>query len=247
VTQLLHPDGRVGWVEEITDVKNICRYIPALVLALGMIQSGLAQSTIDVNLGFGSGQAKANAGFDASSANFGLVCNSSTPAGSCLKTPAYGSFVMGGGANAMLWPKFGVGGEVNWQASKQTYANTTSTLGAVLQSRVTFYDFNGIYRPVNKEKVGVLLSGGVGGVNFRMYQNYSSGSLLGSSAYGSYPISSANHFQVHGGFGVQAYISGNLFIRPQFDIHYVPNFIQFGKNVVMRESVWLGYSFGERQ
>ena len=45
---------------------------------------------------------------------------------------------------------------------------------------------------------------------------------------------------------MQIYVSGNFFIRPQFDIHYVPNFIQFGTNLVTEEMVWVGYSFGNR-
>lgn len=57
---------------------------------------------------------------------------------------------------------------------------------------------------------------------------------------------SANHFQVHGGVGFQYYVSGNFFIRPEFDIHYVPNFIQFGRNLVTSETFWVGYSFGNR-
>ena len=40
------------------------------------------------------------------------------------------------------------------------------------------------------------------------------------------------------------FVKDNIFIRPQFDVHYVPNLHQFGSNVVTEESVWVGYRFG---
>ncbi|MGD0497092.1 MAG: hypothetical protein ABSC23_01515 [Bryobacteraceae bacterium] len=226
------------------DVKQICRYLPLLALALVSIQPGKAQSTVDVNMGFGSAQDKANTGLDATSANF-AECTASTTV--CAKTPSLSGFMLGFGANAILWKKFGIGGEANFQTGKQSYADLSATQGFLLKSRVTFYDFDGIYQPVNQPKTTVQILGGVGGVNTKFYEGLASGSLLGNSANGNYAISSSNHFQVHGGVGVQLYVSGNFFIRPQFDIHYVPNFIQFGSNLVTSESVWVGYTLGDRQ
>lgn len=221
---------------------HIRRYLPLLVLPIFCIQPSQAQSTVDLNMGFGTAQDKSSGGIDA---NTTLACTSATTV--CASTPALSGFNMGFGANAILWKKFGIGGEANFQAAKQTYADLSTTDGILLKSRVTFYDFNGIYQPVNSEKTVVQLLGGVGGVNTRFYSAAAAGSLIGNSAYANYPISSANHFQVHGGVGVQLYVSGNFFIRPQFDIHYVPNFIQFGRNLVTSETVWVGYSLGERQ
>jgi hypothetical protein len=57
----------------------------------------------------------------------------------------------------------------------------------------------------------------------------------------------ANHFQVHAAAGVKLYVKGNLFIKPQFDFHYVPNLTeQFGRNWVPEATVSIGYTFGER-
>ena len=54
-------------------------------------------------------------------------------------------------------------------------------------------------------------------------------------------------FQVHTGVGVQFFLTQHLFIRPQFDLHYVPNLTQqFGSNAVPEGKIWVGYSFGER-
>ena len=50
---------------------------------------------------------------------------------------------------------------------------------------------------------------------------------------------------MHGGAGVQIYpTGGSWFIRPEFDVHWVRNFDQFGRNAVLRYSVWLGYTLG---
>jgi hypothetical protein len=57
---------------------------------------------------------------------------------------------------------------------------------------------------------------------------------------------SSNHFQIHAGIGGQIYVTDHIFVRPQFDIHYVNNFSQYGRNLVTSEMVWIGYSFGDR-
>ena len=46
---------------------------------------------------------------------------------------------------------FGVGAEVNLQPAKSDYGP--------LQFRQTFYDFNGIYAPVNEKQIQVQLQG----------------------------------------------------------------------------------------
>ena len=51
---------------------------------------------------------------------------------------------------------------------------------------------------------------------------------------------------MHGGVAVQFYLTDHVFLRPQFDIHYVPNLTQFGSNLVTSETLWLGYTFGSQ-
>ena len=49
------------------------------------------------------------------------------------------------------------------------------------------------------------------------------------------------------GVGVQLYLTDHIFVRPEFDYHYVPDFTnQFGSNSVPEAMLWVGYSFGER-
>jgi hypothetical protein len=46
---------------------------------------------------------------------------------------------------------------------------------------------------------------------------------------------------------VEIFVNDHVFIRPQFDIHYVPNFTnQFGSNLAVGGMVWVGYSWGDR-
>jgi len=244
-------------------VKRISRYLSLPVLLLCSIQLVSAQSLIDLNIGFGAAQAKATGNGiegDYSSGNttennFGGPCplgNASDP--TCAKTSALSGFMLGFGANLMLWKNFGVGMEVSLEPGRPTYASVPgeSVAGVLtqtaytIQSRTTFYDFNGVYQPVNTHKATLQLIGGFGGANLKFYNNQSSSGLLGNSSYSSY-LSSSNHINLHGGVGVQIYLNDHMYIRPQFDIHYVPNLQQFGTNLVTQEMVWVGYTIGDRQ
>ncbi len=233
-------------------MKRTCRFLCVPVLLLAFFQLASAQSLVDFNIGFGAMNNKAsNTGIDSDPNNYFGACPLTVS--TCVKTNSMSGFFLGVGANLMLWKHFGVGMEANLQPGKQTYAqipavNSLLAPALTLQSRVTFYDFNGIFQPISTKKAALQLIGGVGGANTKFYTNYvSSGSPLGSSNFSQY-ASSANHFQVHGGAGVQVYLTDHVFVRPQIDIHYVPNFTeQFGRNTVVGGSVWLGYSIGDRQ
>lgn len=139
----------------------------------------------------------------------------------------------------MFQKHFGVGAEVNLQPAKSDYGP--------LQYRETFYDFNGIYAPINEKRVTLQLQGGIGAARtgFSFSQNSCVGTAVCSNV--SQPVGNASHFQVHTGVGVQFFLTQHLFIRPQFDLHYVPNLTQqFGSNAVPEGTIWVGYSFGER-
>ena len=60
-------------------------------------------------------------------------------------------------------------------------------------------------------------------------------------------VGSSTHFQLHFGAGLQIALTNHFFVRPQFDLHYVPNLTdQFGRNVVPEATIAVGYHFGER-
>jgi hypothetical protein len=156
--------------------------------------------------------------------------------------------MLGFGGNLMLWKHFGVGAEVSVEPGKSDYLSL-STFGTGLssdeiQSRATFYDFNGIVVPVRTKKASLQLQGGIGGMNLKFYENQSANTALtGNQSFNQF-FGSANHFQVHGGAGVQVYVTDHLFIRPQVDVHYVHNLSQYGRSTPIEAKVWIGYSFG---
>jgi hypothetical protein len=222
-------------------VRRIDRYLPLLALPFYFAVSANAQSSFDVNIGFGTARVgSSGAGIDNSlSSNAFGSCSPSSGDTFCQKTSSLGGFFLGLGGDVMLKKHFGVGAEVNLQPAKNDYGP--------LQYRQTFYDFNGIYAPVNEKRVALQLQGGIGGA--RTGFSFSQDSCVGTAVCSnvSQPVGSVNHFQVHAGVGVQFFVTQHLFIRPQFDLHYVPNLTQqFGCNAVPEGTIWVGYSFGER-
>jgi hypothetical protein len=138
----------------------------------------------------------------------------------------------------LLWKHFGVGAEVMFQPAKSDYGP--------LQYRQTFYDFNGIFVPVNQKKFQLQLQGGIGGAktSFSFTQTGCVGTAVCTTQ--TEPVGNTSHFQIHAGVGLQIFLTEHIFVRPQFDLHYVPNFTdQFGSNTVPAGMVWVGYSWGD--
>jgi hypothetical protein len=228
-------------------VRRIYRFLPVLLLVLLSLGVASAQSAFDVNVGFGGNWNKSLGLIDINTLS---PCTSSASA-TCSQTPDMSGFFMGFGGNLMLWPHFGVGAEVNFQPAKKDYLvfqqPGAGQFGDILQERTTFYDFNGIFEPVSQKRLTLQLIGGIGGAKVSFYEKVSqNSSVLGNSQYTQF-FGSSNHFQVHGGVGVQLYATEHVFIRPQVDIRYVTNFDQFKRNSVPGFMIWLGYSFGDRQ
>lgn len=212
------------------------------VLALVCASLASAQSGFDVAVGFGGTQApaaKTGITTDLNSCVLGTA--------GCQKTPSLNSFMMGFGFDLMAWNKFGIGAEVNFEPGKKDYVvfPAQNNFSYALKSRVTFYDFNAILEPVKTSRFALKGEGGIGAANIKFYESGTSTSaLVGTQRFTQY-FGSSNHFQVHGGVGAQIYPSGgNWFIRPQVDVHYVRNLDQFGRNAVMRYTIWLGYTLG---
>jgi hypothetical protein len=223
-------------------VKHFRSYLPLLALSTLCVPFASAQSSVDFMMGFGWAHASAlTGGID--SVDF-TAC--ATPGaigidgGTCEANPKLNAFFLGFGGDAILWKHFGIGGEVSVQPSRDTYGP--------LQSRVTLYDFNGIWAPVNSKRVEVLAEGGIGGArtSFSINESGCVGTAVCSTAIE--PVGNANHFQVHGGIGVSLFVTDHIFIRPQFDVHYIRNFnTDYGTNFVPQAMVWVGYNFGDRK
>jgi len=221
-------------------VRRIFHYLPLFLLPAFFVPLAHAQYGFDIGIGFGAMQDKASGnGLDY---NTLASCTTATDS-SCINTSSLNSVAMGISGNVMAWKHFGVGAEVNFQPNKPTYLNALAPAGYNIQSRMTLFDANGIYQPVRTKKVAFQVSGGLGLANLRYYENAQTGTGIGPSNYTQY-FGSNNHFQVHAGVGVQFYLTDHIFLRPQFDIHYVNNLGQFGSNIITSETIWLGYTFG---
>ena len=211
-------------------MNRVYRYLPLLFC----IPFAYAQSALDVNLGFGTVHNKAaDGGIDSST---GASCTTGT---TCLRTPSLSGFFMGFGGTIMASKRFGFSGEATLQPRKQDYAG--------FQSRQIFYDVNAVFAPVNEKKVMVRLEGGIGGATTSF--SYTASSCVGTAVCQSQSqaVGSSKHFQIHAGAGVQLYLNEHVFIRPQFDLHYVPNFTnQCGSSMAPGAMVWIGYSVGDR-
>src|ERR1019366_782223 len=139
---------------EIFHVKRIFRYLPLMLLPIFSVPMVNAQSAFDINIGFGAVQDKASS----TQVDQDLqACTANDPAPPCVSTPSLSGFILGFGGDIILTKGFGFGADVNIQPAKQTYINlNASAAGAGLsslavQSRMTFYDFDGIYEPINKK------------------------------------------------------------------------------------------------
>ena len=223
-------------------MRRLFCHFPLLSLAICLAPFASAQRSIDLNIGFGTARVGSNgSGLD----NANSLTN---PFGSCSPTsgdtfcqanPGLGGFFLGLGGDVMIQKHLGFGAEVNLQPSRSDYGP--------LQYRQTFYDFNGIYAPINEKRVQLQLQAGIGGAstNFAVSQSACVGTAVCSNV--SQTVGNSTHFQLHAGIGLQLFLSQHLFIRPQFDLHYVPGLTdQFGSNAVPEGTVWLGYTFGDR-
>ena len=230
-------------------MKSICRYLSLPVGLALCIQLAHAQNTFDVNIGFGAVQDKASAtGIDQISL---LSCSPATDT-TCSTTPSLSGFMLGFGGRVLFWKHFGIGGEVNLQPAQQTYVNLQPAVTSIgqpavnLNSRVIFYDFDGIYQPIGEKRVALQLEGGIGGANMRFYETSSGTNALVCSsttsqyAASSQPLSGARRRG-------REDLSHRQPVHPA-PVRYPlrPNFTQFGSNLVTEETVWLGYSLGER-
>jgi len=200
-----------------------------------------AQSALDVNVNFGGAWNSATGlGIDnLNSSNALGVCIPRSADTFCQATSKLDGFFLGFGGDIMFRQKLGVGAEVNFQPMHQDYEP--------LRSRQTFIDVNGIYDPYISKRATVQLQGGIGSArtSFTIAQNSCVGTAVCSKQVSS--LGSANHFQVHLGAGLQIAVTEHIFIRPQFDLHYVPNFTdQYGSNWAPAATVAVGYHFGER-
>ncbi len=233
-------------------MRRICRYLP-LSLLLSLFPVAYAQSQFDINMGFGAAQAKATTTpieGDQLSTNALNSCTTSTSCTDPVLPSSLNSFMLGFGGTVLLKHNLGFGIDFTTQPSKQTYVNIPAAganyPGYTIQSRTTFYDFDAVYQAVSSKRAALRIFGGIGGDNLKFYESESSTTALtGTQSYSSY-AGSSNHFAANFGAGVMIYLTDHMYIEPQFKAHWVNNLTQFGTSFVTEETVWVGYSWGNK-
>ena len=222
-----HPIIEIGDQEEV-DVLNlkIYRVMPVMFILLVRVSRVREGTNGDVYFGGGS----ASDGSTNQSINtFGD--------GNVYHTPKLGGAFGKFGADYMFKPTLGFGGEYSFRFAQAPYAG--------LNYRPKFYDFNAIWMPISSSKQVVPeLQAGIGGATLSFYfpQQCIGGLACSSSTY----LVSSSHFQTHLSAGLRLYVKGGIFIRPQFDIHYVHNFYQFSSSWVPEYGAVIGYTFGRQ-
>jgi len=207
-------------------MKSVSWFLSLAGLSLLYVTSAAAQGTVDAYIGAGGINDKSN----------GLAIDT-FGTGNFANTPTLKGVTMNLGGSFFFTRQFGFGAEVALRPGKTDYAG--------LQYRPMFYDFNGIWKPPLKSKrVVPEVQGGVGGVNLRFYAPSTACDVFAGCSSANTYIESSNHFQVHAGAGVRFYVTSSIFVRPQFDFHWVHNFFQFGSNIVPQYSAVVGYTFG---
>ncbi len=216
-------------------------------LLLGSVSSVRAQG---VSVYFGLGSATDSAGTTVNGIDSVTGASVTCPPGNvfdditgfCEPGPTIGGVFGVFGVDFMLRQHLGFNGEYAFRFAQAPYLPA-----AGLNYRPGFYDFNVVYQPLSGKRIVPLVEGGIGGARIALYQTQTV-SITGISNTFTIPAGlNANHFQVHGAVGVKLYVKGNIFIKPQFDIHYVTHLTdQFGRDWVPQYTVAVGYTFGER-
>jgi hypothetical protein len=212
------------------------RILPLSILLLGSVNFARAQG-IRVSPYFSLGGAKDRVGTTNTST---ITC----PTGQlfdgllCENGPTMGGLFGEFGADFMFRPKLGINAEYAWRFSRATFL-----AGDSLDFRPVFYDVNALWQPFGK-RVAPVLEGGFGEATIKLYSTGTP--ITGVTDRSTFPAgSNTNHFQLHGAIGLKFYFRGNLFVKPEFDLHYVTKLTdQFGRNLVIGYMVQVGYSFG---
>jgi opacity protein-like surface antigen len=222
-------------------VKKLYVYLRICSLFVLCLPFASAQDALDVHIGVGNFHNSASGGGldNASSLNSFGTCSPGSGDTFCQSTSGLGGAFLGIGADIMFSKRFGAGFQANIQPARSSYGP--------LDYRQTFLNVDGIYAPINRKRAVLQLLGGIGDARTSFSVNQSS--CIGTAVCSSQtvPVGSANHFAIHAGAGVQLFVTSHIFVRPQFDYYYVPNFTdQFGSNSVPGATISVGYSFGER-
>lgn len=196
-----------------------------------------AQDAVDISVGFGTNHAPAaSGGLDNANSTLNAFgsCAVGTSDPNCQALSAMSGLFMRVGGDFMFTEHFGAGFGTSFQPARQDYGP--------FQYRQTFLDVDGIYSPKSTKKWATQIIGGIGSArtSFSYTQTGCAGTAVCSTQTSA--VGSSSNFAVHAGAAIQFFVWGNVFIKPEFSYHYVPNLTnQFGSSSVAGAFVSIGY------
>ena len=160
----------------------------------------------------------------------------------CENGPTMGGLFGEFGVDFMFRKHLGVNAEYAFRFSRINFLP-----GDSLVMRPSFYDLNAVWQPfASGKRIAPVLTGGFGLAKTSLSSTGTP--ITGVTDLSSFPAGSdSNHFQLHGAAGLRFYLRGNLFFKPELDLHYVRHLTdQFGRNLVVGYMIQVGYTFGGR-
>ena len=213
----------------------------AAVLALSLLLLGTVHSARAQNVSpyFGLGTAKDSAG---TSAKEGCPTGQLFDGVICETAPTMGGLFGVFGVDFMFRKHLGVNGEYAFRFKRAPFLPADG-----LTMRPSFYDVNALWQPFSGKRLVPFLEAGVGVVKISESLDPAASITGVTSTSGFSAGSDRNHFQFHAAVGVKLYVHGNIFVRPEFDLHYATHLTdQFGRNAVIQFMGSVGYTFGAR-
>lgn len=159
----------------------------------------------------------------------------------CEAGPTLGGLFGTVGVDFMFRKHLGVNGEYTFRFSRAPYLPSDG-----LNMRPSFYDINALWQPFSGMRVVPFLEGGLGGA--RVALSFSPSAATGLTTAPSLPTGmNPSYFQLHFAAGAKVYVRGRIFVKPEFDLRYVPRLKnQFGRDTVLQFGGAVGYTFGKR-
>ncbi len=148
-----------------------------------------------------------------------------------------GTFVSVGGNYIRFKHRLGFNVETAWRDKLAHYPDTNETY------RPFFTDFNGLFQPKLKKKVGLDLFAGVGIATNRFTLPDVTSCSIPTSGCTFY--TSSNHFLEDLGGGIRYYVwhrLPNIFVRPEVHYYHIQNNKEFSTPNVFRVGVSIGYT-----
>jgi hypothetical protein len=153
-----------------------------------------------------------------------------------------GTYISISGDYVRLQRRLGLNVETAWRHNHAHYPDTDETY------RPFFTDFNALFQPQIRKKIGLDLLAGIGIASTRF--NVPSATTCNIPESGCTFYSSSNHFMEDLGGGVRYYVwhhLPNVFVRPEVHYYHIQNNVGFSSPNVFRVGASIGYTIGRNE